>query len=128
MSSNAFDELGAKVQRAQLVVREIRGVGRVGGIAVEVDAENRLVALHHPDADIIVAAYQAALLDKQPQLDEAMRDVLSDPDAQAVTSFVDTYAARIQAEPAHPAHPVQTLEDDDMYFQSIRQDPLGRNR
>ncbi|WP_434159237.1 hypothetical protein C5142_16610 [Rhodococcus sp. BGS-1C] len=125
MSNSAFDELGAKVQRAQSVVREIRGVGRVGGIAVEIDAENRLVALHHPDADIIVAAYQAALLDKQPQLDEAMRDVLSDPDAQAVTSFVDTYAARAQAEPAHPA---QTLEDDDMYFQSIQQDPLGRNR
>ena len=125
MSNSAFDELGAKVQRAQLVVREIRGVGRVGGIAVEVDAENRLVALHHPDADIIVAAYRAALLDKQPQLDEAMRNVLSDPDAQAIASFVDSYAAHTQAEPAHPA---QTPEDDDMYFQSIRQDPLGRNR
>lgn len=125
MSNSAFDELGAKVQRAQAVVREIRGVGRAGGIAVEVDAENRLVALHHPDADLIVAAYRAALLDKQPQLDEAMRDVLSDPDTQAVTSFVDTYAARTQAEPAHPA---QTLVEDDMYFQSIRQDPLGRNR
>nr|WP_314141087.1 hypothetical protein [uncultured Rhodococcus sp.] len=114
--------MGAKVQRAQLVVREIRGIGRVGGIAVEIDAENRLVALHHPDADIIVAAYQAALLDKQPQVAEAMRNVLSDPDAQAITSFVDTYAARTQAEPA------QTPEEDDMYFQSNRQDPLGRNR
>lgn len=66
MSSREFDELGAKVQRAQSVVREIRGVGRVGDIAVEVDAENRLVALHHPDADLILAAYRAALLDKQP--------------------------------------------------------------
>lgn len=122
MSNSEFDELGAKVQRAQLVVREIRGIGRVGGIAVEIDAENRLVALHHPDADIIVAAYQAALLDKQPQVAEAMRNVLSDPDAQAITSFVDTYAARTQAEPA------QTPEEDDMYFQSNRQDPLGRNR
>ncbi len=122
VSNSEFDELGAKVQRAQLVVREIRGIGRVGGIAVEIDAENRLVALHHPDADIIVAAYQAALLDKQPQVAEAMRNVLSDPDAQAITSFVDTYAARTQAEPA------QTPEEDDMYFQSNRQDPLGRNR
>lgn len=122
MSNGAFDELGAKVQRAQSVVREIRGVGRVGGISVEVDAENRLLALHHPDADILMAAYRAALLDKQPQLDEAMRDVLSDPDTQAIASFVDSHAARTEAEPA------QTLEDDDMYFQSIRQDPLGRNR
>lgn len=125
MSTSAFDELGAKVKRAQSVVREIRGVGRVGGIAVEVDAENRLVALHHPDADIIMAAYRAALLDKQPQLHEAMRDVLSDPDAQSVTSFVDTYAARTQTEPAHPA---QTRGDDDVHFKSVRQDPLGRNR
>ncbi|MFY2791619.1 hypothetical protein [Rhodococcus sp. MALMAid1271] len=124
MFNGGFDELGAKVQRAQSVVREIRGVGRVGGISVEVDAENRLVALHHPDADIIMAAYRAALRDKQPQLDEAMRDVLSDPDTQAITSFVDSNAARTQAEPAHPA---QTL-DDDTYFHSIRQDPLGRNR
>lgn len=51
-----------------------------------------------------------------------MRDLLSDPDAQAIASFVDSYAARTQAEPA------QTLEVDDMYFQSIRQDPLGRDR
>ncbi|WP_037143715.1 hypothetical protein [Rhodococcoides fascians] len=122
MSSSEFDELGAKVQRAQSVAREIRGVGRVGDIAVEVDAENRLVALHHPDADLILAAYRAALLDKQPQLDKTMRDLLSDPDAQAIASFVDSYAARTQAEPA------QTLEVDDMYFQSIRQDPLGRDR
>ncbi|OZC49249.1 hypothetical protein CH267_24055 [Rhodococcus sp. 06-621-2] len=122
MSSSEFDELGAKVQRAQSVAREIRGVGRVGDIAVEVDAENRLVALHHPDADLILAAYRAALLDKQPQLDKAMRDLLSDPDAQAIASFVDSYAARTQAEPA------QTFEVDDMYFQSIRQDPLGRDR
>lgn len=121
MSNSAFDELGAKVQRAQLVVREIRGVGRVGGIAVEVDAENRLVALHHPDADIIMAAYQVALLDKQPRLDEAMRDVLSDTESQSVAAFVDTYAARTEAEPA------RALGDDDAYFQSIRRDPLGRN-
>lgn len=122
MSSSAFDELGVKVQRAQSVVREIRGVGRVGGIAVEVDAENRLVALDHPDADIILTAYRAALLDKQPQLDEAMRDVLSDTGAQSVAAFVDTYAIHAQAEP------VQTREDDNMYFHSIRQDPLGRSR
>ncbi|OZC53340.1 hypothetical protein CH289_10240 [Rhodococcus sp. RS1C4] len=122
MSSREFDELGAKVQRAQSVVREIRGVGRVGDIAVEVDAENRLVALHHPDSDLILAAYRAALLDKQPQLHKAMRDVLSDPDTEAIASFVDSYAARTRAEPA------QTLEVDDMYFQSIRQDPLGRDR
>ncbi|MBY4130240.1 YbaB/EbfC family nucleoid-associated protein [Rhodococcus fascians] len=123
-SNSAFEELGAKVQRAQSVVREIRGVGTAGGIAVEVDAENRLIALHHPDSDIIMAAYQAALRDKQPQLEDAMRDVTSDPDAKAIASFVDTYASRTDAEPAKPA---QTPRDD-MYFQTIRQDPLGRNR
>ncbi|WP_377449694.1 hypothetical protein [Rhodococcoides fascians] len=122
MSNSAFDELGVKVQRAQSVVREIRGVGRAGGIAVEVDAENRLVALHHPDADFIMAAYKSALLDKQPQVDEAMRDVLSDPDAHAITSFVQSSSSVMSASPVLP------VEDDDTYFQNFKQDPLGRNR
>lgn len=122
MSNSAFDELGTKVQRAQSVVREIRGVGRVGGIAVEVDAENRLVALHHPDADVILAAYRAALLDKTPQVDEAMRDLLSDPNAHAITSFVQSTTAVMPALLAQPA------EDDDTYFQKFKQNPLGRNR
>lgn len=122
MSSSAFDELGAKVQRAQSVMREIRGVGRVGGITVEVDAENRLVALHHPDADVILAAYRAALLEKVPQVDEAMQDVLSDPDAHAITSFVRSSSSVMSASPAQPA------EDDDTYFRNFKQDPLGRNR
>ena len=122
MSSSAFDELGAKVKRAQSVVRDVRGVGRAGGVSVEVDAENRLVALLHPDADLIMAAYKAALLDKAPQLDEAMRDLLSDPNAHAITSFVQSTTA------AMPASPAQPIEDDDTYFQNFQQDPLGRNR
>lgn len=122
MSSSAFDELGVKVQRAQSIVREIRGVGRAGGIAVEVDAENRLVALHHPDADVILAAYRAALVDKAPQVDEAMRDLLSDPNAHAITSFVQSTTAVM------PASPTQPVEDDDTYFLNFKQDPLGRNR
>ncbi|MDV8075907.1 hypothetical protein R4P47_04990 [Rhodococcus sp. IEGM 1370] len=121
MSNSAFEELGAKVKRAQSVVREIRGVGRVGGIAVEVDAENRLVALHHPDADVILAAYRAALLDKMPQVVDAMQDVLSDPDAHAITSFVQRTTAIM------PASPAQPVEDDDTYFQNFNQNPLGRN-
>lgn len=103
-------------------MREIRGVGRVGGVAVEVDAENRLVALHHPDADVILAAYRAALLDKTPQVDEAMRDVLGDPNAHAITSFVQSSSSVMSASPAQP------VEDDDTYFQNFKQDPLGRNR
>ncbi|WP_206511554.1 hypothetical protein [Rhodococcus sp. KRD197] len=122
MSSSAFDELGAKVKRAQSVVRDVRGVGRAGGVSVEVDAENRLVALLHPDADLIIAAYKAALLDKAPQLDEAMRDLLSDPNAHAITSFVQSTTAVM------PASPAQPVEDDDTYFQNFKQDPLGRNR
>lgn len=40
--SSEFDELGVKVQRAQLVVGKIRGVGAIDGITVEVDAETAL--------------------------------------------------------------------------------------
>ncbi|WP_421585940.1 hypothetical protein [Rhodococcus sp. MALMAid1271] len=45
MSNNAFDELDVKVQRAQAVVREIRGVGRDGGTAVEVDSSHCIIRM-----------------------------------------------------------------------------------
>lgn len=116
-----FDSFGLKVQRAQRAVTDIRGTGTVRGITVEVDAENRIVSIGHPDEAALVAAYQAAVRDKQPRVDDAMRAVLDDPQSQAVSTFLD---ANI---PAAARRRRPTVSDDD-YFESFRQDPLGRNR
>ncbi|GAB2652414.1 hypothetical protein GCM10027169_16920 [Gordonia jinhuaensis] len=120
--NSQFDELGLKVQRAQYEVDKIRGTATVGGITVEVDAKNRLVAVDHPDAESILAAYEAALRDKQPKVDEAMRDVLSDPHAQAVSTFLETNDSGEEARRRRIA------KTDERYFEKFRQDPLGRNR
>lgn len=120
-SGSEFDEFGVKVKRAQHEVAGIRGVGTVDGITVEVDAENRLAAIVHPDAQSIMAAYHAALRDKQPQVDAAMRDVLSDPQAQAVTTFVHNNNEREDTRRQSVAN------SDEPYFERFRNDPLGRN-
>ncbi|MFB8282854.1 YbaB/EbfC family nucleoid-associated protein [Nocardia colli] len=92
------DELGLKVQRAQYELAQIRGVGKVDGVRVEVDAENRLVSLSVPNAERIIAAYDAAVLDMQPQIEEAMRELTEDPQVSSARIFADANAARLEAE------------------------------
>ncbi|WP_024800131.1 YbaB/EbfC family nucleoid-associated protein [Nocardia sp. BMG51109] len=112
---NDFDELGLKVQRAQQRLEQVRGVGTVNGIRVVVDAENRLLSVTLPEEDSIVAAYNAALADKQPQVDEAVQDLRSDPRFEAISTFADANAVRDEAEQAKRQRTYE--EDDDDYYE-----------
>ncbi|MEV6554412.1 YbaB/EbfC family nucleoid-associated protein [Nocardia sp. NPDC051756] len=94
----SHDELGLKVQRAQHELAQIRGVGKVDGVRVEVDAENRLVSLSVPNAERIIAAYDAAVLDMQPHIEEAMRELTEDPQVSSARIFADANSARLEAE------------------------------
>ncbi|MFI6999943.1 YbaB/EbfC family nucleoid-associated protein [Nocardia sp. NPDC050175] len=98
MSHPSHDELGLKVQRAQYELAQIRGVGKVDGVRVEVDADNRLVSISVPNAERILAAYEAAVLDKQPQVEEAMRELTEDPQVSSARIFADANAARLEGE------------------------------
>ncbi|WP_147403935.1 hypothetical protein [Nocardia panacis] len=111
---NNFDELGAKVQRAQQALQQIRGVGVVNGIRVTVDAENRLLSITVHDEATILAAYQAAILDKQPRFDDAMRELRADPSFEATSTFVEANKARRETENVQQQRNFE--EDDDQYF------------
>lgn len=112
---NDFEELGLKVQRAQSALARVRGVGTVNGIQVVVDAENRILSVATPDEDAILAAYLAAVDDVRPQVEQAMREVRSDPRVEAMSAFVAANSARQEAEHAQLAE-----EDDDYYEERYR--------
>ncbi|MFE9574973.1 hypothetical protein ACFYO1_01170 [Nocardia sp. NPDC006044] len=100
MQHNDFDSLGRKVRRAQAALEQVRGVGDVDGVQVIVDANNRLVRASIPGEQALLAAYHAALQDLQSQLDEAMREVHADSRFDAISTFVQANAARLEEERA----------------------------
>ncbi|WP_310786286.1 hypothetical protein [Mycobacterium sp. Z3061] len=106
-----FEELGLKVQRAQSALEQVRGVGAADGIRVVVDAENRLLSVTVPDEAAILAAYNAAVDDMRPKVEDAMREVRSDPRVAAMSTFVEANTVRRQAE-SRPE-----VEDDDAYYE-----------
>jgi hypothetical protein len=108
-----FEELGRKAGRAERAVRTLRGVGIADGIEVVVDAENRLLSVTVDDEDSILRAYQAALADKQPALDAAMREISTDSRFLAVSTFIEAGFARDEAERAR--HQEDSDEDDRYY-------------
>ncbi|KZM70451.1 YbaB/EbfC family nucleoid-associated protein [Nocardia terpenica] len=108
---NDLGDLGAKVQRAHYALRQVRGVGVANGIRVVVDSENRLLSVTVDDEADILAAYRAALRDKEPKTDEAMRELRADPRFEAVSTFVDANAARQQAEQARRQREREEAED-----------------
>ncbi|ATL65866.1 hypothetical protein [Nocardia terpenica] len=111
---NDIGDLGAKVQRAHYALRQVRGVGVANGIRVVVDSENRLLSVTVDDETDILAAYKAALRDKQPQTDDALRELRTDPRYEAVSTFVEANSARQEAERARRQ---QTLEEaEDRFF------------
>lgn len=108
-----FEELGLKVQRAQSALEQVRGVGAADGVRVVVDAENRLLSVTVPDEAAILAAYNAAVEDMRPKVEDAMREVRSDPRVEAVSTFVEANTERRQAE----NRPEGGVEEDDAYYE-----------
>lgn len=116
--NSKFDELGLKVRRAQVELEAVRGVGTVDGVTVEVDAENQLVSLNVPGAEVILGAYREAVRDKQPKVEQATREVLNDASVGSVSTFVD--ANRADSEAARRA----TDEAENQHWEELRNDPL----
>ncbi|MHA7652256.1 hypothetical protein ACX9NE_14230 [Mycobacterium sp. ML4] len=85
------------------------------GIRVVVDAENRLLSVNAPDEDAIVVAYNAAVDDVRPKIEDAMREVRGDPRVEAMSTFVAANSARLQAERARRLREIE--EDDDAYYE-----------
>lgn len=104
-----------KVRRAQSALEQARGVGTAGGVRVVVDAENRLLSVTVPDETAILAAYHAAVDDMRPKIEEAMREVRSDPRVGAMSAFVEANAARLEADRARRLEAL--VQDEDAYYE-----------
>ncbi|MEU6563342.1 hypothetical protein [Nocardia nova] len=114
MSPNNFDELGLKVQRAQRAVEQIRGTGTVNGIRVVVDASGQLISVTGPEGNTILAAYQAAIEDMRPQLDEATHELRNDSRFEAVSTFTEANSTVQEADSFEQE--LSDDEDDDDYY------------
>ncbi|MFD7841360.1 hypothetical protein ACFV4K_00270 [Nocardia sp. NPDC059764] len=112
---NDSDELGLKVQRAQYALEQIRGVGVVNGIRVIVDAEDRLLSVTVGEEAAIMAAYRAAVEDKRPKVDEALRELRSDSTFDAVSTYTNANSARMEAERVERQRKLDEESDDDYY-------------
>ncbi len=111
---NDSEELGMKVQRAQHALEQTRGIGTVRGIRVTVDADNRLLSVTVDEEGTILEAYQAALADKQPKVDDALRELRADPRFEAVSTFAEANSAREEAERVERQRDFE--EEDDEYY------------
>ncbi|NLE78444.1 MAG: YbaB/EbfC family nucleoid-associated protein [Rhodococcus sp.] len=123
MSGGRYEELGAKVRRAQSELDSVRGVGTIDGVTVEVGADNTITSITGPravDPNAVLEAYRIALGDKQPRVDSAMREVLEDARISQISTFTDMHSGR------EPAPARRATEDEDGVWEQIRQDPLGR--
>lgn len=96
--NEAFEELGLKVQRAQYQMEQVRGIGTARGVRVTVDAENHLLSVDAPDGAAVLEAYEAALRDKQPKVEAAMREINNDASFQSVLIFSEANSARLERE------------------------------
>ena len=61
-----------------------------------------------------MAAYNAALADKQPQVDEAVQDLRADPRFEAVSTFAEANSARLEQDRVQRRR--RQEEDDDDYY------------
>ncbi|MGW4244287.1 hypothetical protein [Nocardia sp. NPDC004722] len=115
MKHNDSDVLGLKVQRAQHALEQIRGVGVVNGIRVIVDAEDRLLSVTVGEEAAIMAAYQAAVEDKRPKVDEALRELRADTTFEAVSTYTNANSAQLEAERLERQRKLNEEFDDDYY-------------
>lgn len=109
---SVHDELGAKVRRAQQALEQITVIGVAGGVTVEVDAQGRLVAVSGPRGDAVVAAYRKALVDLEPLVEAAMREVVTDPQVESVSAFATANRAKTAA-PGPVRARARSAPDDD---------------
>ncbi|MFD6352209.1 hypothetical protein ACFXO9_13710 [Nocardia tengchongensis] len=112
---NDSDALGLKVQRAQHALEQIRGVGVVNGISVIVDAEDRLLSVAVSEEATIMAAYRAAVEDKRPKVDEALRELRNDTTYEAISTYTNANSARLEAERVENQRKLDEEFDDDYY-------------
>ncbi|AYF76081.1 hypothetical protein D7D52_22085 [Nocardia yunnanensis] len=103
------------MQRAQHALEQIRGVGVVNGIRVVVDAEDRLLSVTVGEEAAIMAAYRAAVEDKRPKVDEALRELRADTTFEAISTYTNANSARLEAERVERQRKVDEEFDDDYY-------------
>jgi hypothetical protein len=84
---NSSEELGSKVQRAGQALEQIRGDATVAGVRVVVDSENRLLSVSTDDEGRILAAYRAAVADKDIRAEVVLAELRDDPRIVAISSF-----------------------------------------
>ncbi|WP_067704572.1 hypothetical protein [Nocardia jejuensis] len=106
------DQLGLKVQRAQHALEQVRGVGIVEGIRVIVDAEGHLLSVTVDEESIIMSAYRAALDDKRPKVDAALRELRADANFEAISTYTTANGARREAERVERQRKIDEAEDD----------------
>jgi hypothetical protein len=116
LQHNDFEELGRKVQRAQFALQQVRGIGSANGIRVVVDAENRLLSVTVADEDAVLAAYNAALADVQPKVDEAVRELRADHRFEAVSTFVAANPPQLEADRARRQRETHDEDADEEPF------------
>ena len=94
------DEVGVKVQRAQLALAQVRGRTQFGGVSIEVDADNQLTDLQLSDAaldhgatrlaELIAQAYRNAVAGAATQVRAATAELTSDPDVVRMAETLGT--------------------------------------
>ncbi|MEU1432442.1 hypothetical protein ABZ412_35800 [Nocardia sp. NPDC005746] len=115
MKHNDSDALSSKVQRAQYAIEHIQGVGVVNGVRVIVDAGDRLVSVTVDEEASIMAAYRAAVEDKRPKVDEALRELRADSTFEAISTYTNANSARVEAERVEKQRKLDEELDDDYY-------------
>ncbi|MFE3257048.1 hypothetical protein [Nocardia sp. NPDC059229] len=115
LKHNDSDSLGLKVQRAQHALEQIRGVGVVNGIRVIVDAEDRLLSVTVSEEATIMAAYRAAVEDKRPKVDKALRELRADTTSEAISTYTTANSARLEAERVEQQRKLDEEFDNDYY-------------
>lgn len=111
--ASRHDELGLKVQRAQHALDQIRGIGTVDGVTVEVDAESQVVAVSGPDGETVLAAYRLAVLEMQPRVTAAMRELAADPRVESTMAFMAADIDSRYAGPIELERPDLSDEEDE---------------